>query len=107
MNDTIISVYSLEQAIEDGVLVRPFDEYKEKFMQKHVEGKPIVATAHLFNGVKAHELLDIWNKFIVWRKDVMPTLPEEDRMFSIQVNGERVWVDETENQITFMYPADY
>ena len=103
MNDNIISVYSLEQAIEDGVLTKPFGSD----VSGQVDNKPIVATSHLFNEVSYPELRKIWDKFIIWRKEVMPTLPEEDRMFSTLVNGEKVWVDETENQVTLMYPSDY
>src|SRR5947208_13542569 len=103
-DENVVSVYSLEQAIEDGIVVKPFDEQTERFMTKYVDNKHIVATTHLFHELKSEELLDIWNKFIIWRQDVMPTLPEEERMFSLEVKSKKVWVDETESQITFMYP---
>jgi len=103
----VISVYSLDQAIEDGIVVKVFDEQTETFVSKYVDGKPIVATAHLFGEVKPYQLRDLWNKFIVWRQDIMPTLPEEDRMFVTEINGNKVWVDETDWQITMMYPEDY
>ncbi len=103
----VISVYSLEQAIADGVLVTAFDEQTEAFTAKYVNGKPVVATTHLFNQVSHADLLDLWNRFIVWRQDIMPTLPEEARMFTTEINGKKVWVDETEAVITMMYPEDY
>lgn len=103
----VISTYSLQQAIADGVLVKAFDEHLEKFMKRYVDDKPIVATAHLFNEVKHTELLDIWNKFMIWRQEVMPTLPEEDRMFSTTLNNKKVWVDETDEVITMVYSEDY
>ena len=45
------------------------------------QGKPIVATAHLFSQVSLAGLLEIWNEYVEWRTNVMPTLPEEDQMF--------------------------
>ena len=106
MTDVIYS-YTLEQAIEDGILAIPFDNNVLKLMMKHVDNKPIIATAHLFGDLDGEQLLDIWDKFIKWRKEVMPTLPEEYRMFSLEVNGKKVWVDETPYQVTLMYTEDY
>ena len=64
---TVISVYSLEQAIADGVLVEVFKHGWEQL----THGKPIVATAHLFDQVSLAGLLEIWNEFVEWRKNVM------------------------------------
>ena len=45
--DEVITVYSLKEAIDDGVLVEIFkNRWKELS-----GGKPIVATAHLFDDV--------------------------------------------------------
>jgi hypothetical protein len=78
--ETIISEYSLEQAIEDGVLVEVF-----KNRWQHLSsGKPIVATAHLFNELNVASLFEIWNEFVDWKKRVEPTLPEEERLFCYQ-----------------------
>ena len=49
----VISVYSLDQAIKDGVLVEVFKNRWQELSQ----GKPIVATAHLFNAVSLAALL--------------------------------------------------
>lgn len=100
---TVISVYSLEQAIADGVLVEVF---KSRWKQLS-GGKPIVATAHLFNQVSLAGLLEIWNEFVEWRKHIMPTLPEEDQMFVTTMNGEKVWLLEDGDAFTMMYPEDY
>jgi len=60
----VVSVYSLEQAIKDGVLVEVFkNRWKELS-----GGKPIVATAHLFNQISLAGLLEIWNEYVNWRK---------------------------------------
>jgi hypothetical protein len=100
---TVISVYSLEQAIEDGVLVEVF---KPRWKQL-TNGKPIVATAHLFSQVSLAGLLEIWNEYVDWRKNIMPTLPEEDQLFATTMNSEKVWLLEDGQAFTMMYPEDY
>ena len=99
----VISVYPLQRAIADGVLVEVF---KNRWQQLS-EGKPIVATAHLFNEVSLAALQEIWNEFVHWRKHVMPTLPEEEQMFVTSMNGEKVWLIEDGEAFTMMYPDDY
>jgi len=54
----VVSEYPLERAIEDGVLVEVFKNRWDELSQ----GKPIVATAHLFSQVSLAALLDIWNE---------------------------------------------
>ena len=100
---TVISVYSLEQAIEDGVLVEVFKNRWEQLSG----GKPIVATSHLFSQVSLAGLLEIWNEYVDWKKNIMPTLPEEDQLFATTMNGKRVWLLEDGQAFTMMYPEDY
>jgi len=99
----LLSEYSLEQAIEDGVLVEVF---KNRWQQLS-SGKPIVATAHLFNELNVASLFEIWNEFVDWKKRVEPTLPEEERLFVTSMNDAKVWVIEDIQAITLMYPEDY
>jgi len=99
----VIYVYSLEQAIKDGFLVEVFKNRWHELSQ----GKPIVATAHLFNKVSLAALREIWNEFADWQKNIMPTLPEEDQLFSTTMNGEKVWLLEDGAAFTMMYPEDY
>jgi hypothetical protein len=54
----VIATYTLEQAIEDGVLVEIFKNRWPTLSG----GKPIVATAHLFGEVSLSALLEIWNE---------------------------------------------
>ena len=99
----VVSVYSLEQAIKDGVLVEVFkNRWKELS-----GGKPIIATAHLFNQVSLAGLLEIWNEYVYWRKNVMQTLPEEEQMFVTTMNGEKIWLLEDGDAFTMLYPEDY
>ena len=100
---TVIYAYPLEQAIKDGVLVEVFKNRWQELSQ----GKPIVATAHLFNEVSLAALREIWNEFAEWQKNIMPRLPEEDQMFVTTMNGEKVWLIEDAAAFTMMYPEDY
>jgi hypothetical protein len=99
----VISVYSLQQALADGVLVEVF---KNRWQQLS-GGKPIVATTHLFNEVSLAALQAIWNEFVHWRKHIMPTLPEEEQMFVTRMNSENIWLIEDGQAFTMLYPDDY
>jgi hypothetical protein len=99
----VITTYTLTQAIADGVLVEIF---KHRWGQLS-GGKPIVATAHLFSEVSQSGLLEIWNEYVPWRRNVEPTLPEEDRLFKTGMNGKTVWVIEDGQAFTLMYTEDY
>jgi hypothetical protein len=100
---TVIGEYTLQQAIEDGVLV----EICNNRWPELSGGKPIIATAHLFEEVSLAGLLEVWNEFVTWRKHVMPTLPEEEQLFHTSMNGQNVWVIEDGAAFTLMYPEDY
>ena len=101
--DEVITVYSLKQAIEDGVLVEIF---KNRWSELS-GGKPIVATAHLYEEVSLAGLREIWNEFAQWQKKVMPALPEEEMLFHTKINSLTVWVIEDGAAFTLMYPEDY
>ena len=107
MNDTkdqnVISTYTLKQAISDGVLVEIFKNRWNELSG----GKSIVATSHLFGEVSLAGLAEVWNKYALWRSEVMPTLPEEEQLFATTMNGETVWVIEDGAAFTLMYPDDY
>jgi hypothetical protein len=99
----VISRYTLDPAINDGVLVELF---KNRWGELS-GGKPIVATAHLFHDISLAGLMEIWNEFVQWQKHVMPTLPEADQLFHTTMNGDTVWVIEDGVAFTLMYPEDY
>jgi hypothetical protein len=99
----VISAFPLDRAIADGVLVPVFAHR----WQELSGGKPIVATSHLYHQQANHTLWQIWVRFCIWRKNVMPTLPDADRMFKTAVSGQTIWVDETPEAITLMYSEDY
>jgi hypothetical protein len=99
----VIYEYTLAQAIADGVLVELFQNRWRTLSG----GKPIVATAHLFEEVTLSGLLEIWNEYVDWRTKVLPTLPEEDQLFHTEMNGKTVWVIEDGQAFTLLYPEDY
>ena len=101
--DEVITIYSLKQAIEDGVLVEIF---KNRWGELS-GGKPIVATSNVFESISSAGLIEIWNEFVHWKRDIMPTLPQEKRLFETKMNQMRVWVIEDAVAITLMYPEDY
>jgi hypothetical protein len=70
-------------------------------------GKPIVATTHLAGNVSEAALIEIWNAYVTWRTDTMPTLPIEDQLFETTMNDARVWVIEDGSAFTLLYPEDY
>jgi len=100
---TIISEYSLEQAIEDGELVEVFKEMWETISH----GKLIVVTRRLFEETNLHLLFGVVTQFAQWKTNVLPTLPEEERLFTDEVKGKKVWVIEDTQAITLLYPEDY
>ena len=99
----VISVYTLQQAIADGVLVELF----KNLWSELSGGKPIVATSHLFGEVSLAGLREIWNEYVSWKKNVKDTLPEEEQMFTTSMNNEKVWIIEDGQAYTLLYPDDY
>jgi hypothetical protein len=100
---TVISEYSLEQAIEDGVLV----EWQKDDWQVLSNGKPIVVSRHLYDCVSLNDVHDLLNTFIDWKVNIKETLPEEDQLFVTEIEGKNVWVIEDQQAITMLYPEDY
>lgn len=101
--DTLILEYTLQQAIADGVLVEVF---KNRWQQL-THGKPIVATDYLYNEVSLAALFEIWNEYVHWRKNIMPTLTEAEQMFTTTMNGKKIWLIDDAQAFTMMYPEDY
>jgi hypothetical protein len=102
-DQNVIYEYTLKQAIADGVLIELFKNRWNILSS----GKPIVVTSHLFEEVTLSGLLEIWNEFVEWRRNVMPSLPEEEQLFHTKMNGQTVWVTEDGQAFTLLYPDDY
>lgn len=94
----VIYEYTLDQAIDDGVLCR----------LGWVNGKPLIGTAAIVEDVPDAERQRLFAEFLSWQRDVEPTLQEEDRLFQARAsNGETVWVIDDGAAITLLYPSDY
>lgn len=93
----IISKYTMSQAVDDGVLVQVL----------RWNGKPVMATTHLSDEFGVEGLLDIWHEFRDWKEREEAKLAEEDRLFSTQKKGQKIWVIEDGEAFTIMYPSDY
>ena len=102
-NANVIFSYSLEQAIADGVLVEVFKNRWNELSG----GKPIIATEHLFGEVSLAGLMEIWNEYVSWRKNITATQLEEEPVFVTSMNGEKIWLIEDGAAFTMMYPEDY
>jgi hypothetical protein len=103
MNDTMDSVYSLQQAIEDGALVAVF---KNRWARLSA-GTPIVATRHVFDTLSLAALREIWSDYVTWMKGVKTTLPAVEQLFATTMDGETVRVIADGAAHTIMYPEDY
>lgn len=90
--------YSLDQAVEDGVLI----------VRGRTKHKVLVVTqavnAELSEAEQAKLFYDFWR----WQAETEPELPEEDRLFSKTAkNGKTVWVIDDQTAVTLLYPSDY
>ncbi len=94
----VIFEYTLDQAIEDGV-VHPLG---------WANGKPLMGTDGIVEEVPSEERQRLFREFLRWQKEIEPTLQEEDRMFvATASNGNTVWVIDDGAAITLLYPSDY
>src|SRR5437870_370107 len=64
-NEEPISIYTLAQGIADGLYVEIFKNRWEELSA----GKPIVATTALCEAVSLAALREIWNAYVVWRRE--------------------------------------
>ena len=99
----IIVGYTLQQAIQDGVLCEVF---KNRWGELS-GGKPIVATSHILEELSLAAIREIWNEYVDWKWNVEPILPEEERLFKTTMNDNTVWVLEDGESVTILYPEDY
>jgi hypothetical protein len=93
----IISKYTKRQAVDDGILIEVL----------RWNGIPVMATTHISEELGLSELIRIWREFRFWFEHDKKKLPEEDQLFSMTVNGKKVWVIEDPSAFTIMFPEDY
>ena len=93
----IISSYTRQQAVDDGILVELL----------RWNGMPVMATSNIADELPRNQLLDVWRQFQFWKDQEEPKLPEEERLFKTVKNDKTVWVIEDAEAFTIMYPDDY
>lgn len=91
-----ISVYTKEQAIEDGILIRVGFLSNLKL--------PVLFTTNLFSDVK-----DNYREIITRGLDLLNKKdPEDDGFYKLRViEKDRIWVITNTEGVTFMKPEDY
>lgn len=97
----VTSFYSLDDALEGGVLVALF----RADWQYLTGGKPIVATAAIANDISEPVLKEMWNDFASIRSLQMQL--DRRPFLSITYNDKNVWILEDILDITFLYPHEY
>jgi hypothetical protein len=98
MEKNVIFAYTLREAIADGVL-HPLG---------WVNDKPLIGTAGTVADLSGDERNKLFDQFLHWQREVEPSLPEEERMFTATAsNGKRVWVIDDGVAVTLLYPEEY
>jgi len=103
MDFEVIHSYTLNEALNDGVLVA-FDQPSWPVITC---GKSLVVTSAIRESLTDDQIKTVWDKFVGWMRHVRDTLPEEDQLFSIVINGQTVWVIEDAMSFCVMLPTDY
>jgi hypothetical protein len=93
----IIDRYTRQQAVDDGAVVEVL----------RWQGRPVLATTHIYEELGVFDLVRIFREFRVWRESEKPHLPSEEQLFSMLINGKTVWVIEDRDVDTIMYPEEY
>lgn len=102
MDGEIIHTYTLAEAIEDGVLIPVIVDRIRLIPPQPI----IVMTVSVAEAIDRDGLQSIWDAYCAWFATAH-LLPEEDQLFTCQVDGQTVWVIEDANAITFLLPEDY
>ena len=91
-----ISVYTLQNALDDGILVKVGELSNLKI--------PVVFTTNLFSDVKDH-----YREIITRGLELLNKSDDEDSEYSRMriLEKDRIWVIANEEGVTFMKPEDY
>ncbi len=99
----VVHTYTWEQAEADGQIFRIFESRWEQLSG----GKPILATIGVSSAFSLAACQEVWNEYAGWRRDVEPTLAEEDKLFSTTMNDQTIWVIEDGLTFVLMLPEEY
>lgn len=91
-----ISVYTLQNALDDGILVKVGELSNLKI--------PVVFTSNLFNDVKDH-----YREIITRGLEMLNKTDEQDSEYSRMriLEKDSIWVIANSEGVTFMKPEDY
>lgn len=103
MDFEVIHSYTLNEALNDGVLVA-FDQPNWPVI---TGGKPLVVTSAIRESLTDDQIKTVWDKFVGWMRHVRDTLPEEEQMFTQELNGKTVWILEDGAAFTILFNTDY
>ena len=96
--DKVIHSYSLEEAVEDGLLS----------LVGRVGSRSVVVTIGIRTELPVEEWWQVVERFLIWQRQVELTLPEAERLFTYRAsNGQTIWVIDDGDAITMMYPDEY
>lgn len=101
--DLVISSYTWKQAVEDETLYTFARESRNTLSG----GRPILMSIGVYSEIGLMDVLTIWNAYVLWRREVEPTLPEEERMFTYDAHGKTVRVIDDGSVFTILLPEDY
>jgi hypothetical protein len=101
--DFVMIGITLDQAIDEGLLVPIFVNRWPQLSG----GKPIIATRAVLSEFSLAAMREVWNEYVIWRRTIMPTLPEEEQMFSTTMNYQALWLIEDASAFTILFPEDY
>jgi hypothetical protein len=99
----VVDTCSREQAIADGTLIEILKDRWDEISG----GKPIIATSAVLADFQPDQLLSVWEGYLMWKEFELPTLPEEEQLFTTRPMGRLIWVVEDRDAYTIMYPGDY
>jgi hypothetical protein len=99
-NAEFISVYTVDDGIRDGMLVKVLEHRWPELSG----GKPIVMTASIQQAFSLAAVMELWNEMVERRR--AGRLRKGD-IFLGMMNMETVWIIEDESAFTVMFPEDY
>ncbi len=97
----VISIYSVQEAIDDGVLV----EILKSDWHWLTNSKPVLATATVVTDIPEADLKQLWNYFAPMRNKLIKE--GEQPYVRAPYKGDIILIVEDGEVVTFMYPSEY
>lgn len=95
----VISSYSQQQAVDDGVLAEIFKpRWKEL-----TGGRPLYATCGVVGAFSLAAIMEIWNAYAQAPRELRKT----GQVYKTKMNDQEVWVIYDGAVFTILFPSDY